>query len=368
MKLTGHMYMLIPHTPTMTITDLSTNTSKICCIADLHIGVHQNNTLWHDIALKWANWLKGELEKKNIYDIFILGDVYHYRDEVAVNTMHVVNQIFSLWKDFNITVLVGNHDAYYKDNSTVSSLSLLDGKNKIRVIDTTQTFTLYGKTVTFLPWGAPLSDVPKSDILFGHLEVESFKMNSYKLCEHGIKTQSLFDKAKLVMTGHFHLREERSYDKGTVIYVGNPYEMDYGDYNSKKGYYILDINALTYDFCENTLSPRHSKITVTELQQYCDTKRDISELFANNIVRVVVDGKHGVDDIDKVIKYASGLNPVNLSIDYSLHDTTIGVNEALSVSDSVDLDQTLRDFIATLDIEDKSEIEAYCIDVLKKVK
>ncbi len=352
----------------MTITDLNTKTPKICCIADLHIGVHQNNTLWHEIALKWASWLKQELESKNVSDIFILGDVYHYRDEVAVNTMHVVNQIFSLWKEFNITILVGNHDAYYKDNSTVSSLSLLDGKNKIRVIDTTQTFTLYGKTVTFLPWGAPLSDVPKSDVLFGHLEVESFKMNSYKLCEHGTKTQSLFDKAKLVMTGHFHLREERSYDAGTVIYVGNPYEMDYGDYNSKKGYYILDVNDLKYHFYENTISPRHSKITVTELQQYQSDKKDVSELFTNNIVRVVVDGKHNTDDIDKVIRYASELNPVNLSVDYSLHDTTIGVNEVLSIADSVDLDLTLRDFIATLDIENKVEIETYCTDVLKKVR
>jgi DNA repair exonuclease SbcCD nuclease subunit len=360
--------MLTQHTTTMTITDLNTKTSKICCIADLHIGVHQNNSLWHDIALKWATWLKADLEEKNIHDIFILGDVYHYRDEVAVNTMHIVNQIFSLWKDFNITILVGNHDAYYKDNSTVNSLSLLNGKNKIRVIDTTQTFTLYGKTVTFLPWGASLSEIPKSDILFGHLEVESFKMNSYKLCEHGIKTQSLFDKARLIMTGHFHLREERQYDNGTIIYVGNPYEMDYGDYNSKKGYYILDVNDLSYNFYENTVSPKHSKVTVTELQQYKKDKKDIKDLFTNNIVRIIVDGNHAVDDIDKAIKYASDFDSINLSIDYSLHDNTIGINETISTSNSVDLEQTLREFIETLDIQNKKEIELYCIDILKKVK
>lgn len=368
MILTVHMYMWTLPTVMMTITDLNTQTSKICCIADLHIGVHQNNSLWHDIALKWASWLKTDLEKKNISDIFILGDVYHYRDEVAVNTMHIVNQIFSLWKDFNITILVGNHDAYYKDNSTVNSLSLLNGKNKIRVIDTTQTFTLYGRTVTFLPWGAPLNDVPKSDVLFGHLEVESFKMNSYKLCDHGIKTQSLLDKAKLIMTGHFHLREERSYEKGTIIYVGNPYEMDYGDYNSKKGYYILDIDTLKYDFYENKISPRHSKISVTELQQYREGNKNIDALFNNNIVRVVVDGKHTADEIDGAIKYASGFKPVNLSIDYSLHDTTIGTSEIISSSGSVDLEQTITEFIETLDIQNKKAVQLYCIDVFKKVK
>ena len=58
--------------------ELITKNSKICCIADLHIGVHQNSILWHETALTWAKWLKEELEKAKIKDIFILGDLYHY--------------------------------------------------------------------------------------------------------------------------------------------------------------------------------------------------------------------------------------------------------------------------------------------------
>jgi len=95
--------------------ELNTKSNKVCCIADLHIGVHQNSIFWHDTALKWAQWLKEELKKKDIKDIFILGDLYHYRDEIAVNTIHVVNQILTLWEEFNIVILVGNHDAFYKD-------------------------------------------------------------------------------------------------------------------------------------------------------------------------------------------------------------------------------------------------------------
>jgi len=352
----------------MTNIDLNIETSNVCCIADLHIGVHQNNPLWHETALKWANWLKEELVAKKISDIFILGDVYHYRDEVAVNTMHVVNQIFSLWKDFNIVVLVGNHDAYYKDTSSVNSLSLLDGKNKIRVIDTTQTFTIYGRTVTFLPWGAALSEVPKSDILFGHMEVESFKMNSYKVCDHGIKTKTLFDKAKLILTGHFHLREERVYDDGTIIYVGNPYEMDYGDYNSTKGYYILDIKEMSYNFYENQNSPRHRKITITDIQTDPSNK-EVLDLFAGNIVKIIVDGKHTTEEIDKIIKYTANLNSVNVSIDYTLHDSSINMcSEVTLTNDSVDYEQIIREFVDALDIQDKSHVAEYCLDIFKKVK
>lgn len=350
---------------TMMNTDLNINTPNVCCIADLHIGVHQNNAFWHNIALKWANWLKTELNQKNIKDIFILGDVYHYRDEVAVNTMHVVNEIFSLWEDFNITILVGNHDAFYKDSSSVNSLSLINGKNKIRVIDKLQTFTLYGKTASFMPWGTHLDDVPVSDIIFGHLEVDGFKMNTYKLCEHGIKTRSLFDKAKLIMTGHFHLREERVYSDGTIIYVGNPYEMDYGDYNTVKGYYILNLNDLSYRFYENNISPRHTKITVTELQD----KKNNNLNFANNIVRIVVDGKHNIDDIDIAIKYANSLSPANISVDYSLHDTSYAITGEQGIDTSnIDVVQTVREFINGLDVNNKEQIAEYCIELLNKVK
>lgn len=347
------------------IFDLNTRTSKVCCIADLHIGVHQNSTTWHNTALQWAEWLAGELAKQDIHDIFILGDVYHYRDEIAVNTMHVVNEIFSLWRNFNITILVGNHDAFYKDNSSVNSLSIIDGKNKIRVIDKPQTFTLYGKTLTFLPWGASLSEVTKSDILFGHMEVEGFKMNSYKLCEHGMNTRSLFDKAKLIMTGHFHQREERVYDNGAIIYVGNPYEMDYGDINTSKGYYILDINTLEYQFYENNISPKHTKITITDLQK----SKNADSIFANNIVRIVVDGKHTTENIDSAIKQASNLNPLSLTVDYSLHDNTINVVGDTNIAfDGVVFEQTVKDFINTLDVLDKEDVINYCIEMLGKVK
>ncbi|NBP59133.1 hypothetical protein EBU71_21790, partial [bacterium] len=63
--------------------ELTLSSNKVCCIADLHIGVHQNSIFWHETALKWAEWLKDELQKKKIKDIFILGDLYHYRDEIA---------------------------------------------------------------------------------------------------------------------------------------------------------------------------------------------------------------------------------------------------------------------------------------------
>jgi len=325
--------------------------------------VHQNSIFWHNTALQWAEWLRTQLIDKNIKDIFILGDVYHYRDEVAVNTIHVVNQILNIWKEFNITILVGNHDAYYKDRSDINSLSILNGKNNINVVDKPTTYTVFGKSLTFLPWGSDISHLPHTDIMFGHFEIESFKMNTFKLCDHGTKTSELFDKANLILTGHFHLRDERVYDNGTIIYVGNPFEMDFGDVGTTKGYYILDIETKEYNFYENTISPKHKKVTLTEL---ASGKVDIKDSTSNNIIKLIVDKKVNSDNIDALIKKISAHNPFSLSVDYSLYDDSISVDDQNYDASGVDLQQTIEEFVNVLDIENKKEVIDYCLDLYKR--
>lgn len=345
------------------VSDIFLNGEKVCCIADMHIGVHQNSMFWHETAIKWAQWLKQELVEKKIKDIFILGDVYHYRDEVAVNTMHVVNQILSIWKDFNIVILVGNHDAYYKDRADINSLSILNGKDGITVIDKPATFTVFGKTLTFLPWGSNINDLTKTDILFGHLEIESFKMNSFKLCDHGTKTSELLDKAKLILTGHFHLRDERIYDNGKIIYVGNPYEMDFGDTGTTKGYYILDIPTSEYEFFENTVSPKHKKVTLTDIKSADEIKKTIN----NNIVKIIVDKKIDTDKIDTLIKKISTFSPFSLSVDYSLYDDSIAIDDQnYDAAAGVDLQKTIEEFVNVLDIDDRKAVVDYCMDLYKR--
>ena len=347
--------------------DIFTKTKKVCCIADLHIGVHQNSVFWHDTALKWAAWLKEELNSKDIHDIFILGDVYHYRDEVAVNTIHTVHHILSLWKDFNIVILVGNHDAYYKDRPDINSLSILNGKHNITVIDKPTSTTVFGKRLTFLPWGSNITDLQKSDIMLGHFEIESFKMNSFKVCDHGIKTNDLLERANLILTGHFHHREERKYSNGTIIYVGNPYEMDFGDTGTSKGYYILDIEDLSYEFIGNNNSPKHKKITLTELSQIkLSDNNALQNLFANNIIKIIIDKKVSTDNIDLLLKKISAFNPFSLGVDYLLYDNTIAVDEQNYDASGVDLQKTIEEFINVLDIDNKKAVIDYCIDLYKR--
>jgi len=329
----------------------------------MHVGVHQNSIFWHETALKWAEWLKTELTSKKIKDIFILGDVYHYRDEIAVNTIHVVNQIFNIWKDFNITIVVGNHDAYYKDRSDINSLSILNGWGNINVISTPSTHTLYGKKALFLPWGANVNELERADMIFGHLEIESFKMNSFKLCDKGLKTKDLLKIAPFIMSGHFNLRDERVYDKGKIIYVGNPYEMDFGDSGTTKGYYILNLNTLNYTFHENAHSPKHLKLTLTEILE----KKAKNELnITNNIIKLIIDKKTEADNIDDLIEKITNTKPFSLSVDYSLINLQPTADDANYDPTGVDIQSAIEEFINLLDIDNKKEASEYCLDIFKK--
>jgi len=358
--------------------DFTVRSEKICCIADLHIGVHQNSIFWHDIALKWALWLKIELNKKNIKDIFILGDVFHYRDEIAVNTLHVVNEIFKIWNDFNIVIIVGNHDSYYKDRADINSLALFDGWKNITIISKVTNTTVLGRKCSFVPWGYNTAEIAISDIIFGHFEIESFKMNSYKLCDHGTKTDELLSKGSLVLTGHFHLRDERNYNGKRIVYVGNPFQMDFSDTGTTKGYYVLNLKDLCLDFTENPISPKHKKILLTDLiantkqgavvKDQNDLKKIQSEI-EGNIVKLIIDMKVAPDHVDTLLKKLAVYKPFSISVDYSLVSNEIQINDDTNLDVSgVDISKAIEEFVNLLDIEDREFIIKYSQDLYKKHK
>ena len=347
--------------------DIIFNNTKVCCISDIHIGVHQNNSQWHNITLDWARWLKQDLNDKQVEDIIISGDFFHYRDEIAVNTIHFVTEILHLWKDFNIVMLVGNHDAYYKDRSDVNSLSILNGWDNVHVIQQPVTTTVFGKTVTFCPWGTALTQIPESDIVFGHFEIKTFKQNSFKICNDGVRAKDLLSKSRLVVSGHFHLREERKYESGTILYLGNPFQMDFGDVDQVKGYYILDFNTLKYKFTPNTLSPEHKKIYLSDLVERGTITKETKKEFRDNFVRFIIDKNISPDEVDIVLTKLLSLNPKSINVDYSVNFNKYTLDEDSRADFSgIDVKTAIEEFVNLLEIDNKKDITEYTLDLYRK--
>ncbi len=308
-----------------------------------------------------------DLKSKGVNDIIISGDFFHYRDEIAVNTMHFVTNVLSLWKDFNIIMLVGNHDAYYKDRSDVNSLAILDGWSNITVISELASATLFGKNVVFCPWGVPASNIESCDLIFGHFEIQNFKQTSFKICSGGVRASELLDKSSLIISGHFHIRDERHYDNGTILYLGNPYQMDFGDVGSIKGYYILDFNTLKYEFTENTLSPRHHKIHLSELAKIGRIDDNIREQFNNNFIKFIIDKNISPDEVDIVLKRFAALNPVAVNVDYAVNFDKYKLDESNIYDFSgIDVVTAIEEFINLIDIDNKKEVIKYTTSLYRR--
>ena len=345
--------------------------NRVCCISDIHIGVHRNSQTWHDIALEWARWLVAELHKDNVTDIIISGDFFHYRSEIAVNTLHIASDILDIWKDFNIVILVGNHDAFFKNTSSVNSLSIISGRDHITIIDEVTSIRFADKQITLCPWGTDIPQIPKSDIIFGHFSIETFNETLYKTCDHGLRASDLLSKADLVITGHFHVRQQRDYKKGTILYLGNPYEMNFNDLDNIKGYYILDLITKKFDFYNNPISPLHKKVRLSDLAKQKKITDNIRNTIYNNIIKLIIDRPISGQETDLLVNKLSQLRPLSINLDYEINFNAYQFieNEKCDLS-NVDMEQALLDFISLLEIPEsqKQDVEKYSLDIYNKCK
>jgi len=339
--------------------------NKICCISDLHFGVHQGSTIWHNISLDFANWLKTQLDERGIKDIVICGDINNDRNEISVNSMHIVSKIFDIWKKYNIKIIVGNHDAYYKDRSDINSLSLLAGWDNIEIIDVIKTINQFGKSITFCPWATELDKIPNSDIIFGHFDITGFKMNKSKVCTEGINSSDMLKKSNLIVSGHFHLREERKYKDGTILYLGCPYELNWGDYGDTKGFHILNLETKEYTFVENDLSPKHKKISLSELMANKKLTEDLKKDFKGNFVNFIVDENINSDKLDQLITKLGSLGAISIKTEFSL-DNKIAVDENYEFT-SIDISEAIVEFINMLQIDNKDDVKDYMLELYKKL-
>ena len=354
--------------PAPTTTIVMINKSKIAIFSDLHLGVHGNSAQWHDIAINWCRWFVEDLKRNNIKDIIFCGDWYHNRSEISVDTLTVSAEIFDMLKDFNLTVITGNHDLYFKHRTDVHSLNIVKGRKNVNVVDKPFVIEKFDRVITFLPWGFDTSSLPDGDICFGHLEIESFKMNSAKTCEDGIKASTLLRKFDLVVSGHFHTRHERTFEAGTILYVGNPFEMDFGDSENEKGYYILDFDDLSYNFIPNNLSPKYKKISLSDMVNQGAVTGDIIQTFNNNFVKLKIDKNISQDDLTILNNVLGKLKSHSITHDYDMNHNKILTDNSTYDFSGIDIGNAIEEFINLLDIDNKDSIIQYTLNLYNKCK
>ena len=333
---------------------------KFAIFTDLHLGIKQDDSSWHEVALQWCDSMVNTLKEKNVKDIIFLGDFFHNRNTICVDTLNVTSKFLKKLSDFNLHMILGNHDLYYKKEYTTSAVNIFDGFPNIKIYQTPEYMTVGNKKLLFCGWGYNPMDY-RADVLFTHAEISTFKFNETQTCEDGFLCSDLLKNYNLIYTGHFHLRQTRKTKFGEVRYVGNPFQMDFSDEHDKKGFDILDIDTLEREFVENTISPKFRRIKLSKLIKM--NLDEIPEMISNSYFKLIIDKNIKSEDLQDLLGLINGCRPRNLNHEYLNKQSLMRDENGDIHVEAFQIVDAIREYITMMEIPEKNDILKYTTEL-----
>lgn len=289
--------------------------NKIGIFTDIHWGKSRDNVKKLKNASEFIDKFINEMLKAKVKTVFFLGDWYDHRNSVNVNTGYTAyNSIKKLCKHFKVFMILGNHDTYYKHSVEVNSIKPYESLNNLTIISKTTECDVNGKKILLCPWGFNIlkHKDKEYDYLFGHFEPNGANLIATAPMIMQNSTYNMNDLctlAPIVFSGHYHVQKSYPTEKGTYISVGCPLELDWGDYQNKKGFYIIDIAKNERELIENDFSPQHIKYYWSRLKK---GEQELSEeLIKNNYVKIIIDDKYKYEDIMRIMEAVQNLDPIS---------------------------------------------------------
>jgi len=136
---------------------------------------------------------------------------------------------------------------------------------------------------------------------------------------------------------------------------------------NQKGYYILDMDSMEYQFTPNNISPNYIKVSLGELVREGSFTKNIIDKISNNIVKLKVDMNISQEDMDILLKKLNLLGPKTLTVDYDINfNRLIDNTEDREDLSGIDIPQAIEEFINLLEIENKKHIIDYTLSLYEK--
>ena len=324
---------------------------KIAIITDTHYGARKNSKLFHDYFEKfYKDVFFPTLDKEGIDTVVHMGDAFDSRKGIEFKALKWSKRVvFDPLKKRGIKMhlMVGNHDAYYKNTNEVNAVDLLLKEyDNVEVYSSPAEVLLGNLKTLFIPWinednqkeTNKLIEKTKCSVAMGHLELNGFKVNNQIVMDHGHDSRA-FDKFEKVFSGHYHTRS----DNGTVYYLGNPYEMFWSDVKDLRGFTIFDTETLEH-------TPVNNPYRLFYNIYYDDTDHQTFNAteYENKIVKVIVRKKSDIKKFEKFIDKLYSIGVADLKI---VENFQLIVSEEFETEESEDTMSILSRYI------DESETE-----------
>jgi DNA repair exonuclease SbcCD nuclease subunit len=338
---------------------------KVAIITDTHYGARKGSKLFQDyFELFYKNVFFPTLEQYGITTVIHMGDAFDSRKSIDYQSFEWAKRVvFEPLSKYDVHLITGNHDCYYKNTNNVNSPNLLlQSYPNVKTYSSPTEIKVGNLNVLLIPWICMENEEQslkaikntKSKIAMGHLELQGFHVNRSVVMEHGLEA-NIFKNFTKVFSGHYHTRS----DNGTVFYLGNPYEMFWNDVNDPRGFTIFDTETLEHTPIDN---PHRLFYNI----YYEDTPYqmfDVSE-YENKIVKVIVRKKSDTKQFEKFIDKLYSINVSELKI---VENFQIQESEDFEAFDSEDTMSILNRYIEEAEVNlDKTIVQKLLQEVYQE--
>lgn len=297
------------------------------------------------------------LIENNIKEVVQLGDLFDRRKFINFNSLYLSRKYFFEKCErlgIRLHVLIGNHDVAYKNTLEVNSPSLLLNEyHNIEIYEEFDTVEFDGIEVDIVPWICDDNQEKifsqmkesKSQICFGHFEIDGFEMDRGNIHHGGLDRKAL-SKYDVVLSGHFHHKSNGD----NITYVGTPYEMTWSDYNDPKGFHIFDTEKREIEFIRNPFRMFHKIVYDDNEQEFDYWKNFDYSSLKETFVKIIVVNKQNPYMFDTVVDnlYKVGVSDVSVVEDFTDYsDTTITDEEIDQAEDTITIINKFVDVMKT---------------------
>ena len=300
--------------------------TKVAIITDTHYGARKGSKLFHDYFEKfYTDVFFPTIDELGIDDVIHMGDAFDSRKGIEFKSLKWAKRVVFnplIERGINMHLMVGNHDAYYKNTNEINAVDLLlQEYDNVKIYSSPTEASVGGLPILFIPWVNEENEKEtnsfikktKCSVAMGHLELNGFVATPGHVMEHGhdAKAYNKFDK---VFSGHYHSRS----DNGTVFYLGNPYEMFWNDCESTRGFHIFDTESL-----EHTPVNNPHRLFYKIFYDDTDHQTFNATEYENKIVKVIVKKKTDTKKFEKFIDklYTVGVADLKIVENFQLMDT-----------------------------------------------
>ena len=314
---------------------------KIALVTDLHFGARNDNLKVAAHQKKFYDEVFFPyLKEHNIKDVIDLGDTFDRRRYISFTSLKAAKAMFfDPLKENGIKthMIVGNHDAVYKNTIELNSIYLLlQEYDNIIEYEKPTDVQIGGCDILMLPWicaGYQQETMlavqhTKAQIVMSHLELKGFEFMRGHIMHDGMD-HKVFDKFDMVCSGHYHHKST----EGNINYLGCPYEMTWQDYQDEKGFHIFDTETRELTRVVNPYNMFYKLWYDDQEMDFEDIAKIDFDQYKDSFVKVIIKNKTNPYLFDSYIERLEKNELINLQIvedhlNLDLEDTDDIINEA----------------------------------------